>query len=531
MSPSKVITEGFGFSPAAVREQMARILNSLEFKATDAQRAFLEYVVGRTLAGQADEIKGYTVATEVFGRREDFDQATDPVVSIQANKLRRALERYYLVAGQNDPIRIDIPKGTYVPVFQPQSEAADTAFSHADQDTGPWGEVTWPRLTVQCFANLTGNSELDPVGTAIASEIAMEITRHQEIHVFLQQPERRKRRASDSGARFALSGSVNHDVPGFKVNVFLTDLTTGMQIWADTFRADLNPASLMPLSGDVARTVAGKICAEYGIIARQLSIESKHTPFHRLTNYEAVLRYYEFNAQYTQPSFIGALEALQHATQKEPECGLVWSMLARLYAINYGTELFAVDTPIDEAVGFAQTGVKLEPANQRTRTALAFTLMLANEIGAARAEADRTLALNPESLIFLDNIGYLLTLLGDWVQGPDLIRKAIDINPHCNAIVYHALWLDMFRQQDYYQAYLESLNFRTPNLFWDHLAKAATLGLLGRIREGRQAAAELLKLKPDFSRRGSVLIRHFVKFDEIVERIVLGLARVGVKVS
>jgi hypothetical protein len=59
-------------------------------------------------------------------------------------------------------------------------------------------ETTWPSLFVQSLANLTGNPELDHVGPAIASEIALDITRYQEIRVFLQQPERRKRRASDS---------------------------------------------------------------------------------------------------------------------------------------------------------------------------------------------------------------------------------------------------------------------------------------------------------------------------------------------
>lgn len=531
MDPSKVIAQGFGFSPGAVRKQMTRVLNSSEFNGTDAQRAFLAYVVDKTLAGQAVEIKGYTVATEVFGRREDFDQATDPVVSIQANKLRRALERYYLVAGQHDPIRIDIPKGTYVPTFQSQSDVPDRSVAIADYHAEPWAGASWPRLVVQPLANLTENRELDRVGTAIASEIAMEITRHQEIHVFVQQPERRKRRAVDSGARFALSGNVNQDASGLRVNIVLTDLTTGMQIWADAYRTDLNPANLMPLTGAVGRSVAGKISAEYGIIARQLSNESKHIPPRQLSSYEAVLRYHEFNTQYTHQSFIDAMEALRRASQNEPDCGLVYSMRARLYAINYGTELFAADTSIDQAVGFAQTGVKLDPANQRTRGALAFVLMLANEVAAARAEADRTLALNPESLIFLDNIGYLLTLLGDWQQGPALIKKAIDINPYYNAVVHHALWLDLFRREEYPRAYLETLNFRMPNLFWEHLAKAATLGLLERIQEGRQAAGELLKRKPDFARRGSVLVRHFVKFDEIAERIFLGLGRVGIEVD
>jgi adenylate cyclase len=86
-----------------IQQQVNRILTSPEFKATDVQKSFLTFVVETALAGRSHEIKGYTVATQVFGRGEEFNQATDPIVSIQANKLRRALERYYLVAGQNDP--------------------------------------------------------------------------------------------------------------------------------------------------------------------------------------------------------------------------------------------------------------------------------------------------------------------------------------------------------------------------------------------------------------------------------------------
>ncbi|UCD58120.1 MAG: hypothetical protein JSV16_03120, partial [Candidatus Hydrogenedentota bacterium] len=85
-----------------IQKQLERILDSPEFQATDRQREFLQFVVTETLAGRAQGIKGYTVATRVFGRRADFDQATDPIVSIQANGLRRALERYYLVAGERD---------------------------------------------------------------------------------------------------------------------------------------------------------------------------------------------------------------------------------------------------------------------------------------------------------------------------------------------------------------------------------------------------------------------------------------------
>jgi hypothetical protein len=67
--------------------------------------------------------------------------------------------------------------------------------------------------------------------------------------------------------------------------------------------------------------------------------------------------------------------------------------------------------------------------------------------------------------------------------------------------------------------------------FWEPLAQAATLGHLGRTEDGQRAAEALLDLKPDFPSRGRVLIGHFIKFEEIIERVVEGLRRVGVSVE
>ena len=131
-----------------IRQQLSRVLNSPVFEATEAQKAFLGFVVEKVLNGQASEIKGYTVATLVFGRGEEFDQATDPVVSIHANKLRRALERYYLLAGRKDPIRIDMPKGTYVPIFAKQVPAAENADAYLFQCTGRTLNRSLPSLAI-----------------------------------------------------------------------------------------------------------------------------------------------------------------------------------------------------------------------------------------------------------------------------------------------------------------------------------------------------------------------------------------------
>jgi adenylate cyclase len=170
-------------------------------------------------------------------------------------------------------------------------------------------------------------------------------------------------------------------------------------------------------------------------------------------------------------------------------------------------------------------------SEQRTRTALAFARFFSNQKPAALAEVERALALNPNSLFFMDNIGYLFTLLGEWERGPALIDKAIKLNPYYRHFVHYGLWLDWFRQEEYEQAYLETLNLRRQGIFWEPLCLAPTLGMLGRLEEGRQAAAELLELKPEFPTRARVLIEHYIKFEDIVERVIKGLHKVGLHVA
>ena len=108
------------------RAELARILDSADFDATSREHRFLSYVVEEALAGRGDRIKAYSIAVEVFGRDVSFDPQTDPIVRIEAGHLRRALERYYLTAGQCDPVLIAIPKGGYVPTFSPRLPPAAT---------------------------------------------------------------------------------------------------------------------------------------------------------------------------------------------------------------------------------------------------------------------------------------------------------------------------------------------------------------------------------------------------------------------
>jgi tetratricopeptide (TPR) repeat protein len=156
--------------------------------------------------------------------------------------------------------------------------------------------------------------------------------------------------------------------------------------------------------------------------------------------------------------------------------------------------------------------------------------MFANELPAALEGANRALALNPNSLFVLDGIGYILTLIGEWERGPALIKKVIKLNPYYRNVVHYALWVDYLRQDDFERAYLQTMNLKRTAIFWYPLAKSATLGLLKRYEEGKEFAERLLELKPDFLNRGRILIRHYIKYDDIVDRVIDGLHRVDLKI-
>jgi Tol biopolymer transport system component len=125
---------------SAVRAQLDRILASTVFSRSQHLRRFLSFIVDQTLAGQGHTLKESVLAHELYGKGTDFDGGTDPVVRVDARRLRDKLREFY--EGRSDPVVISLPKGSYVPVFE--------------------GNSTWPPQTARPVA-LTEPQERPPV--------------------------------------------------------------------------------------------------------------------------------------------------------------------------------------------------------------------------------------------------------------------------------------------------------------------------------------------------------------------------------
>jgi adenylate cyclase len=518
-------------SRRAIRSQLERILDHPEFKATERMRNLLSHVVNETLAGNAAQLKGYTIATDVFGRGADFDSARDPVVRVQAGRLRRALERYYLVAGADDPVRIDIPKGCYVAVFSSGPAEVDSDAGTSGVAAQP-GVADWPSVLVRPLGDCTNDPELVYLASGLATELAIELGNCGDLRVMLSDDAAQRDGATGSAPDFVVQGSVFAGGSTVKVVVQLLSARTGEQLWVDAVKAPLQEIDLLSFQENAAAAIAAQIGSAHGIIFRALSAVPEQSSAPLTGSYQAILKGYDYQLKLDGESYGTALAALRQAHAADPACGLVSTMLALMYIDNIALEFFDVArTPLDETLQLAQDGAHQLPGNQMSRLVLARAWMLADELEAARREVNAALALHPDSILFKDAMGYLLVLLGDWERGARLANEAIRENPFYRRFLRYALWLDHFREGHYEEALAEAQALDGIGYFWSPLSRAATLGLLGRVDESENAVREILDLKPDFADRGHVLIGHCVKFPEIRERLIEGLAVGGLSVA
>jgi serine/threonine-protein kinase len=125
------VTGTNGQTPAGVQDQLEKVLASEAFRNAPRLSEFLRFSVGAALRGEAGQIKEYLIGVEVFPRGPDYDPRIDPVVRVEARRLRAKLREYYEQEGRQDALRIHFPKGGYAPVFESRETAPSTAGSKA----------------------------------------------------------------------------------------------------------------------------------------------------------------------------------------------------------------------------------------------------------------------------------------------------------------------------------------------------------------------------------------------------------------
>jgi serine/threonine-protein kinase len=239
--------------PAAdVLRQLERILSHEKLAGSPRLSRFLRFVVQSVLAGNTDSLKEYSIGTNVFDRRQDFDPRIDPIVRVQATNLRIKLGEYYSGAGLQDPVVISVPKGGYVAAFARPGQSTSSEDHERVDHT----------IAVLPFVNMSSDLENEYFSDGLTEEIINNLAAVPELKVVgrtsvfrfkgQQQDLRDLGRQLHAGA--ILEGSVRKSGQQLRITAQLIDTKTGHHLWSESWQRELGDT--FAVQEEIAATVA-----------------------------------------------------------------------------------------------------------------------------------------------------------------------------------------------------------------------------------------------------------------------------------
>ena len=231
------------------RQQLERVLASVTFRQVDRLKRFLEFTVSEALAGRGDQLKEYVIGVQVFDKDSTFDPRADPIVRVQARRLRARLARYYREEGGADAVLIDLPKGGYAPVFKNRD-----ASSGGRRSMGPTlaGQNT---IAVQPFADQSPAHDLAYFCDGLRQEIIHSLAKLEALRVLAVPPTVTAGGdySSDNAgyAAMVLTGAVRKSGDRVRATVHLVDTATASYLWSESVDAPLgDPFAAQELVAD-----------------------------------------------------------------------------------------------------------------------------------------------------------------------------------------------------------------------------------------------------------------------------------------
>ncbi|OAP40968.1 hypothetical protein AU381_03520 [Sinorhizobium glycinis] len=556
---------------AEILAQLDRIRSSADFDAPDRARKFLAYVVDQALAGHADRIKAYSIATDVFGRDSSFDAQTDPAVRIEAGRLRRALERYYLVAGLDDPIVIRVPKGAYVPTFErrvnapEQSASAWSApFVHRSRRPWIWAGIAAlalavaglaantllrpvatvekvenarirpniPKLVVEPFEDLSGTPRSAMIARGLADEVISNIARFKEITVVADEV--LVSHVAGDGPAYTLEGRVRLDGDKLRLGIRLVQRSDGSVVWANNYDESLQAHKIIELQEKAAAAVATAVAQPYGIVFQDNATRFTRSIPDDWEAYACTLSYYDYRGDLNPRTHASVQDCLEQATRQYPGYATAWALLSLTYIdeLRFSYRLDrSSPMSLEQAIASAARAVELDPQNVRALQAQMLTLFFRGEVGAALAVGARAFAINPNDTELAGEYGFRLALSGQWSRGCGLVSQTVARNPGPIGYFEAALAVCSYIDRDYIAAERWA---RLADLRSNPIYRVILLAILGKLGKTDAARVEMQWLETNAAGfldniRSEVALR--IHRPEDQQHFLEGLRAAGVSIS
>lgn len=570
---------------AEVKAALARLVESSAFKGSPQLVKFIQYVVDASLNGKAETIKSYAIGVDVLGRSEDFNPQIDPIVRVEARRLRQALQSYYTGPGAEEPIRIEIPLGSYVPVFRQRSLSQNN--SHEKFHAGPpklWRRFSKKSIGIFCallainciiFAALylpfdrPDNAEtLSPLNDVRPYEIpnfpksGMPTLYVDPIHLFVTDsndsrmnadlrrdlldvfsrfdavnisPIPHERMASNiirashdhhMETQFFLTTAITNGASGLvEVSFQLLDADSNELIWSKDFK--VNRAVLERGEGEmtIAATAGAELLGPYGVISTHES--------HKMADgtaldprYVCILDTFDAFRSFENSKLAKARGCLEALTGPGDNFAAGLPYLAAVYNRMYlfGDDVAAGNqATIDLALDTARRGAELSPSSARAYQSLLVALFNHKDVKEAFEAGRRAFDLNPYDPSILWEYGGRLILNGDIDHGLAIMRKGYRNGTTLPAMYHYFMFLGHYFKGNFSEA-SEHADQLPETYAFRYLAQTLIAVAYKNNILARKNYDHLSRMQPRFAKDPRAWLTRFFTDQSLVDRIVSALS-------
>jgi tetratricopeptide (TPR) repeat protein len=546
-----------------IRATVDRMIVSEAFGRSPQLGAFLRFVVEAVLQGKSDRIKGYTIGVEVLRRDVSFDPQSDPIVRVEATRLRRTLERYYAGAGADDRVIIDLPRGSYVPTFrrrQPERGAPGLlAWLRAHLDGMPrrlllvaalgvvfLGAIGLALLTSGRAPLVAGNASGLPAGngmptlsvqalevagspsagalspSALAEQIRDAFSRFDTVNVVLDPKDGRR-------VDYRLLGSIDYQADRTaSVRFRLLDAAEGNIVWSQAFERVAEDGG-KAAEGRIVTSLANALLQSFGVIrsrdrAKHLA-SSEGDP-----RYRCILQAADALRSAAPAAHESARTCLERLTSLDPSFAVGYAFLAITYyrEFLYGYGARPGDAPaLDRALRAARRAIELNPASARGYQMLMVILFARGDIAAAFAAGDKAMALNPYAMLTVAEYGGRLVMVGEIERGMAMLGRAGEYGGIRPSWHHFYLFLGSYLAGDMKEANYQAGQITSEDYAFGFLAKALAAAAAGDAERARRAIDRLVALQPGWRDDPRRELGKIIPKPEIVDRLARDLAVAG----
>lgn len=465
--------------------------------------------MNETLAGNAPLIKGYTIGLEVFDKDENFDPQTDAIVRVEAGRLRRLLEHYYLDEGNNDEIIISLPKGRYEPSFTQNDHTHNISDDPVIKAAA--APPTGPAIAVLPFDFIGAEENMAMFADGITEEIINQLSLSPSLYVISRKITALYRGrdidvrelSQELETHYVLSGSIRQAGDNVRVSAQLMNGANGAIIWTNNYDRVLTPENIIIVQDEIAREVSATIGDAYGTIMRNSAIDMKRSSTEFIEAYKAMLLFHDYLFELSQNAHLKARQSLENAIEIDPHYADAWAGLSFLALDEYRFSFNVKNDPVtalDRAQGLAEKSISLSSQFSIAWYAMTIIHFHKGELDKFQSNIKMGLSIAPNSPAVLADSGVYLCLMGEIDQGLSLVKKAMALNPQHPNWCGFALFHNHFLKGEFTEASQYISSVETPDWFWPYALQAIIFAELGDQNSLKIARENVLRLYPDFAR-------------------------------